>query len=199
MEMAERPLPLSGELLAASAVWTWIDAMPEGLVAFLLITPPMGAPVDMRGFADRAGLCTPDQPMADCSIQLTIQGSDAVVAVRGTETALRVAVGPEWSQFVRAGGAVVVAAGAEPLLSTSGRQEIDDYLIGAVFPRRLWVGKTLLAAEFTEDQIHGRACRVCGSGDAPLHPDETITTRPNEYVSRETVSVLCTGCLVAAR
>lgn len=191
MEMAaERPLPPSSELLSASSVWTWVDAMPEGLGAFLLITPPMGPVVDMQALAEQAGLSAPDQPMAHSTVQLTIHGPDAVVAVRGTELALRVPMGSEWSQIVRTGGTLVVVVGAEPLLSTSGRQEVDDYLLGAVLPRRIWMGKTRVAAEFTEAQIEGRACRKCGSERAPLHPDEVI---------REIVSVLCTRCLVASR
>lgn len=51
----------------------------------------------------------------------------------------------------------------------------------------------------TDDQIHGRACRGCATAEAPLHPDETVTTRVIEGVIRETVSVLCTSCLVASR
>jgi len=55
------------------------------------------------------------------------------------------------------------------------------------------------ADTLTDDQIHGRACRECGAKEAPLHPDETLVTRPYADVIRETVSVLCTGCLVADR
>jgi len=55
------------------------------------------------------------------------------------------------------------------------------------------------AEPLTDDQIHGRACRECGTKKAPLHPDETLTTHPYPDVIRETVSVLCTPCLVAGR
>ncbi|MDH6578603.1 hypothetical protein [Kitasatospora sp. MAP5-34] len=197
MEMAaEQPLPLSSELLATSSVWTWIDSMPEGLVAFLLITPPMGGAVDMQAFATRACLGAPNQPMPDSTIQLVIQGADAVLAICGTETALRVSITPEWAQFVRAGGTVVVVIGADPLLPTAARREVDDYLLGAVLPRKLWMGKTRLAAEFTEDQVHGRACRCCGSAEAPLHPDKALVTRVTTGVVRDTVTAVCTDCLV---
>lgn len=51
-------------------------------------------------------------------------------------------------------------------------------------------------AALTEAQIHGRACRRCGSEDPPLHPDEPLTTRVATGVVRHTVTAVCTPCLV---
>lgn len=51
--------------------------------------------------------------------------------------------------------------------------------------------------ELTPDQLAGEACLRCESTDAPLHPGETITTRVDVGVVRDTVTVLCTACLVA--
>lgn len=53
--------------------------------------------------------------------------------------------------------------------------------------------------ELTEDQIHGRACRHCGSTEKPLHPDEAITTKPGPGVARDTITAVCTPCLVRPR
>jgi RNase P subunit RPR2 len=52
------------------------------------------------------------------------------------------------------------------------------------------------ATELTEAQTNGQACRGCGSTEAPLHPDKTITTRVATGVVRDTVTVVCTPCLV---
>lgn len=51
-------------------------------------------------------------------------------------------------------------------------------------------------ATLTEDQIHGRACRHCGTTEQPLHADEEITTPAGPDVVRDTVTTVCTPCLV---
>lgn len=69
-------------------------------------------------------------------------------------------------------------------------------------PGGRWCDEEAAAVEtldLTEEQIQGRACRRCTSTVPPLHPDETITTRVSVGVVRDTTSVLCTPCLVAAR
>lgn len=47
----------------------------------------------------------------------------------------------------------------------------------------------------TDDQVHGRACRECGTKDGPLHPDEALVTRAATGVVRHTVTVVCTAHL----
>jgi len=58
---------------------------------------------------------------------------------------------------------------------------------------------TETASTLTDDQLHGRACLHCESKGPPLHPDKTLVTRVSEDLIRETVSVVCTPCLVAGR
>jgi len=53
------------------------------------------------------------------------------------------------------------------------------------------------ADTLTLAQREGRACLRCESTDAPLHPGETITTRVDVGVVRDTVTALCTACVVA--
>ncbi|GAA0694510.1 hypothetical protein GCM10010193_56440 [Kitasatospora atroaurantiaca] len=55
------------------------------------------------------------------------------------------------------------------------------------------------ADTLTDDQREGRACLHCESTEAPLHPGETITTRVSVGVVRDTVTALCTPCLVTDR
>lgn len=197
MEMtAERTLRPSDDLRSLSA-WTWIDSTPEGLVSFCLLTPgPAGPGVStMEALASSAGLATPNRPMPDSLIHLMIQAEDVVLTVAGTGIAIRVQAGPEWLDFVRRDGTVVVLVGMRPLDRGADRQAVERYMLGAMLPGDVWMGKTRLAAAFSRAQLEGGACWDCGTEDRPLHPGETFTLRVATGVVRDTVAVVCTPCL----
>jgi hypothetical protein len=163
------PLP-PRTVLGALAAWTWIDSTPDGLVAFALVTPSVGGPTaeQMQAVAESAGLATPDLPLPDARIRLVLQGQDAVIAVSGSGPALRIPADDGWADFVRRGGTVVVILGAHPLAPGGGRAEVESYIMGALLPRQIWMGKTTLAAEYTAAQLRGEACVCCHRADGKL-------------------------------
>lgn len=167
-----RPLPPRAPQLAALSAWTWIDSTPEGLVSFALVTPAVGGPTaaEMQTLAEGAGLATPDQPLPSPGIRLVLQGPDAVLALPGAAQGLRIPADDGWADFVRRGGAVVILLGADPLAIGAGRAAVESYVMGAMLPRRLWLGKTTLAAEHTAAQLRGDACIYCGEQGEPLAP-----------------------------
>ena len=50
----------------------------------------------------------------------------------------------------------------------------------------------MVAQERTAAQLDGTACIDCGSDDGSLHRGETITTRVDRHVVRDTTVVRCT-------
>lgn len=48
-------------------------------------------------------------------------------------------------------------------------------------------------------QLDGTACADCRVTDVPLHRGETVTTRVDDGVVRDSTVVRCTRCLVASR
>lgn len=172
MSMAPaRPLPPPAAQLRLAA-WTWIDSTPEGLVSFALVTPAAGGltVMEMQALAEIAGLATPDSPLPNTRLRLVLQGEYAVIAVPGSGPALRIPADEGWADFVRRGGTVVVMFGGEPLAAGAGRHAVEAYMLGALLPRRIWMGKTTLAAEYTAVQLRGEACICCGRKEGPLVP-----------------------------
>ncbi|MGW3072388.1 hypothetical protein [Kitasatospora sp. NPDC001132] len=159
----ERP-PLS------LAAWTWIDSTPDGLVSFMLITPARADAPGLRPIAVRAGLATPDLPLPSPGIRLVLTGPDALVLLPQMEGALRVGADEGWADFARRGGTIVVLMGQRYLGPTARRIEVEEYLQQVVLARQLWLGKTTLAGNYTDQQRRGEACVVCSRSEPPLAP-----------------------------
>ena len=165
------PLP-PRTVLGALSAWTWIDSTPDGLVSFALVTPASGGPTaeQMQVLAESAGLATPDLPLPSTRVRLVLQGEHAVIAIPGPGPALRIPADEGWADFVRRGGTVVVILGAHPLAVGGGRAEVESYIMDALLPRQIWMGKTSLAAEYTAAQLRGEACICCHRADGVLAP-----------------------------
>jgi hypothetical protein len=173
MSMAlARPLPPRAPQFGSLSAWTWIDSTPDGLVSFALVTPGAGGPTaaEMQTLAEDAGFATPDQPLPSPGIRLVLQGPDAVIALPGAEHGLRIPADAGWADFVRRGGTVVVALGAQSLAAGADRVAVEAYILESLLPRRIWMGKTTLAAEYTAVQLRGEACVCCGRKEGPLVP-----------------------------
>nr|BFD90729.1 hypothetical protein KitaXyl93_20890 [Kitasatospora sp. Xyl93] len=159
----ERP-PLS------LAAWTWIDSTPDGLVSFMLITPARADAPGLRPIASRAGLATPDLPLPSPGIRIVLNGQDALVLLPHTDGALRISADEGWADFARRGGTIVLLMGQRYLAPAARRIEVEEYLQQAVLARQLWLGKTTLAADYTDQQRRGEACIVCEHTEPPLQP-----------------------------
>ncbi|MFE2407142.1 hypothetical protein ACFXDE_02225 [Kitasatospora sp. NPDC059408] len=152
------------------SAWTWIDSTPDGLVAFMLITPASGERRDLRQVAVAAGLATPELPLPAPGILVALADADALVLLPNASGAIRVPSASEWADFVRRGGVITLLIGARPLDAGAGLVGVDEYLMRAVLSRQIWLGKTTLAAEYSAKQCRGEACIVCGHSDPPLAP-----------------------------
>ncbi|MFD9690962.1 hypothetical protein ACFWXO_34960 [Kitasatospora sp. NPDC059088] len=161
---AEHPADLS------LSAWTWIDSTPDGLVAFMMITPSSGEARGLRAFATTAGLASPDLPLPSPGIRIVLDGPDALVLLPGPSGAIRVPTDEGWSDFVRRGGAIVLLMGQRYLIPGASRIDVEEYLQTALLSRRLWLGKTTLAADYTAQQCRGEVCICCGRPEPPLGP-----------------------------
>ncbi|MGV9271342.1 hypothetical protein ACWDRR_42645 [Kitasatospora sp. NPDC003701] len=152
------------------SAWTWIDSTPEGLVAFVLITPATEASSGLGALAQAAGLESPDRPLPSPGLRLVLHDSYAMVILPRAKTALRIPTDEGWSDFVRRGGAVVVIMGERSLVHDAERTEVESYLLQSLLPGGLWMAKTSLAAAHPPAGVRGEACIVCGRGDGQLDP-----------------------------
>ncbi|MEV8324490.1 hypothetical protein [Kitasatospora sp. NPDC056731] len=152
------------------SAWTWIDSTPDGLVAFMMITPSSGEARGLRALASTAGLALPDQPLPSPGIRIVLDGPDALVLLPRTTGAIRVPADDGWSDFVRRGGAIVILMGQRYLDPSARRIDVEEYLQTALLSRHLWLGKTTLAADYTARQCRGEACICCGRPEPPLGP-----------------------------
>lgn len=157
----ERP-PLS------LAAWTWIDSTPDGLVSFLLVTPSRGDAPGLRPLAARAGLATPDLPLPTPGIRIVLDGPDALVLLPRVDGAIRVPADDGWSDFARRGGTIVVLLGQRHLDPGARRIDVERYLQQGLLTHQLWLGKTTLAGDYTDQQRRGEACVVCSRIEPPL-------------------------------
>lgn len=153
---AERSVPLT------LSAWTWIDSTPDGLVSFILITPADGDTPGLRPIATRAGLAAPDLPLPSPGIRIVLTGPDAIVLLPHVEGALRIAVEDGWADFVRRGGTIVLIMGQRHLDADARRVDVEEYLQQAMLSCQLWLGKTTLAADCTDQQRRNEACVVDG-------------------------------------
>ncbi|MET8624524.1 hypothetical protein ABZW30_12335 [Kitasatospora sp. NPDC004669] len=150
------------------SAWTWIDSTPDGLVAFMMITPSSGEARGLRSLATTAGLAAPDMPLPSPGIRMVLDGPDALVLLPGVAGAIRVPANDGWADFVRRGGAIVLMMGQRYLASSARRIDVEEYLQQALLSRQLWLGKTTLAADYTAQQCRGEACICCGRAEPPL-------------------------------
>ncbi|MFB7672968.1 hypothetical protein ACFC26_16320 [Kitasatospora purpeofusca] len=161
---AERPL--RGELSA----WTWIDSTPDGLVSLVLITPASESDPGLGPLAEMAGLLPPSAPLPSPGLRLVLHTDHAMVILPHAKTALQIPTDKGWADFVRRGGTVVVILGEQPLEAGAGREALERYLIAAMLPGRIWLGKTTLAADHTPAQVRGEKCVICGQAGGSLTP-----------------------------
>ncbi|MFE6050028.1 hypothetical protein ACFQ6N_04700 [Kitasatospora sp. NPDC056446] len=164
LKATEHSVPLS------LSAWTWIDSTPDGLVSFMLLTPSSGETRSLRRLALGSGLATPEQPLPSPGIRIVLAGTDALVLLPGVPGAIRVPGDAGWADFVRRGGTVVLILGRQYLEPGARRIDVDRYLSTALLSRHIWMGKTVLAADYTARQCRGEACIVCGASGAPLSP-----------------------------
>ncbi|MFJ6616695.1 hypothetical protein ACIQOW_03800 [Kitasatospora sp. NPDC091335] len=160
----DRTVPLS------LAAWTWIDATPDGLVSFMLITPARADAPGLRPIATRAGLSAPELPLPSPGIRIVLDGPDALVLLPHVDGALRLAADEGWADFARRGGTIVLLMGQRYLDTAARRIDVEEYLQQALLSRQLWLGKTTLGADYTDQQRRAEACIVCGRHEAPLSP-----------------------------
>ncbi|MFG2913374.1 hypothetical protein ACGF0D_10845 [Kitasatospora sp. NPDC048298] len=158
----ERP-PLS------LAAWTWIDSTPDGLVSFMLIAPARANAPGLQPIASRAGLATPDLPLPSPGIRIVLAGPDALVLLPRMEGALRVGADEGWADFARRGGTIVLLMGQRYLTPAARRMDVEEYLKDSTLSRQLWLGKTTLGADYTDQQRQGEACVVCSRSEPPLN------------------------------
>ncbi|MFE6500794.1 hypothetical protein [Kitasatospora sp. NPDC057738] len=163
MTATERP-PLS------LAAWTWIDLTPDGLVSFMLITPARRGASGLQPLAARAGLATPDLPLPSPGIRIVLTGPDALVLLPRVDGAIRVPADQGWADFARRGGTIVLLIGQRNLAPDARRIDVETYLQQGLLTRQLWLGKTTLAADYTDQQRRGEACIVCTQPEPPLKP-----------------------------
>ncbi|MBD0673156.1 hypothetical protein [Streptomyces sp. CBMA156] len=160
----DRTVPLS------LAAWTWIDSTPDGLVSFMLVTPARADAPGLRRLATRAGLAAPELPLPSPGIRIVLDGPDALVLLPHVGNALRVSADEGWADFARRGGTIVLLMGQRYLDTAARRIDVEEYLQQALPSRQLWLGKTTLAADYTDQQRRAEACIVCGRHEPPLSP-----------------------------
>ncbi|MFB7473969.1 hypothetical protein [Kitasatospora sp. NPDC056184] len=163
MAAAEHPLR---ELSA----WTWIDSTPDGLVSMVLITPAADGPPGLGALAERVGLRQPSEPLPSPGLRLVLHDGYAMVILPQAETALRIPADTGWADFVRRSGTVIVILGEQALAAGATRADVDRYLLDAVMPGRIWLGKTRLAADYASAQVRGETCIICGRAGRDLTP-----------------------------
>ncbi|MFE0107108.1 hypothetical protein [Streptomyces sp. NPDC059009] len=149
-------------LLASLSVAQWVDATPNGHVAFLLVThPPKADTADvgscieasMRGLASELGLAPPSSLMPDVSNRLSIARDCIMLSLAESRLTFCVSIrNTEWGDFVRGGGPVAIVVGLDPLSPTTERTEINEYLATGATADRLLVGK----AQHQESVREGR-------------------------------------------
>ncbi|MFD5916159.1 hypothetical protein ACFVYP_07135 [Kitasatospora sp. NPDC058201] len=164
MTAAERPTA------SALSAWTWIDSTPDGLVSMVLITPSDASSPGLGSLAARAGLLPPHEPLPAPGLRLVLHEDHAMAILPRAETALRFPTDEGWSDFARRGGTVVVILGEHPLEIGADRSAVERYLLRAMMPRQIWLGKTTVAADYAPSQVRGETCIVCGAGGGLLHP-----------------------------
>ncbi|MFD5564546.1 hypothetical protein [Kitasatospora griseola] len=142
LAQVDRPSTLSSR--------AWIDATPDGLVAFLLIAPSSTAigSDDIAALATAIGLAGPQGTMPDVGERITPAAGAAILHIPEVGRAVRVPTSSEWTELVQRGGTVVILLSADPLPVGSAKSDTDSHLRAGLESNRLWIGKT--------------ACLACG-------------------------------------
>jgi hypothetical protein len=189
------------DAVSGLSAFAWIEATTDGLVAFLLVAPavPEVSGADMAALAEATGLAAPAALLPDVGPRIMVDGTRATLCLPELGRALRIVVNDEWTRFVNRGGAVVLLAGADQLLPSSERSELETYMRVRLSPDgQLWLGKT--RRFHSAAQLAGEACIYCGAAQPPLHPAGTLTIPdPSQDIVRVYDIALCTEHLVVER
>lgn len=173
-ESAQNRALAHAERLSGLSSRAWIDATPDGLVAFLLIAPSSAAVglEDVAALAAAIGLAGPGETMPSVGERVVLHGLSATVQLPEIGRALRVSVTPEWSRLVREGGTVAILLAANPLAEGATKATRDDHLLKAVGTDRLWLGKAVRYG-WNGDWIRCKRCARCVSGtDVTADPEQ---------------------------
>ncbi len=119
--------PLTRELIDSLATYTWLEPTAVGRVAFVLAAHPVGGPRAER-FARALRLAEPSRRMPYVGERVTVSGSHARLRLDGCPYAVELAVGPQWTAFVAAGGPVALVVGLDPLPRCSPPERVEAYL-----------------------------------------------------------------------
>ncbi len=119
--------PMTRDLINSLATYTWLEATAVGRVAFVLAAHPEGGPEAGR-FARALRLAEPARRMPYVGERVTVSGAHARLRLDQCPYAVELAVGPQWTAFVAAGGPVALIVGLDPLPRCSPPETVESYL-----------------------------------------------------------------------
>lgn len=127
------------------ASWVWLELTAGGPVAFLLLAHPDGGSETVQPQLDRLsltlGLAVSSRRLPDVGRRIAVVGGElAAVRLDGCAHMVQVEVGPQWAEFVAAGGPVAVMVGMAPLARRAPRDAVRRYIAVNAMRGRLRLG-----------------------------------------------------------